>query len=567
MNTALRLTLPFLFFLCLTAAGRTEEQPMPDTLTFKADAPLPEGITTRKVPCYIIDESAQEYTVDFSRWKGIVQAAKIPKSSIEGVEHGDSSERDYLQIKSILTPPPNAIDLASYESKYSAPLRAYLQKHNGSPLASVVRDALKAQEPDLALMQNGLVRVGNIKLSPGDLTKDDAADWQLWLLLNSQGTGQSLDVFSAECKQIVSSSQKLLYPLLIDTINVLSRQRIADLENKIASLNDANIQKRQELVSALEEEKANAVTLPHPDLSGCQQAIPSYFLAVYFLKKNPPDIPQTCENLRTALAKWPNLSSAIALADDFILKGLDLSAGTIKAGKYRDAAKILEIILPLSEFSKTNTHDSLQAKIASLYEQAEHEELISKIETALKTYDLAAAETALTDCAKFLSAHTQTDNRLTDLKKKLEQLKQEKNAQTIKTQLASVKNNMAAGKCGQAFDDLDQLKPLLADTQFREVSSLYLDLGVASLKRFSPITAFEAFTTAKDVDPSFTKAKYAFVAAWGGLVLALCAGLLGLLICYAFVSNLLHGQRFRIRLNALRSESSRKGKRKRRAIG
>ncbi|MDD5262480.1 MAG: hypothetical protein PHD76_11605 [Methylacidiphilales bacterium] len=551
--------LPFLgvvFAVLATMPGRAEELPMPDTVVLKQDAALPDGISNREVPCAITRETDKGYIIDVSKWKGIARQIQIDKSLVQTVKRGDSTERDYIQLKSLLAPQRSAVRLAEHEARYAVPLREFIQKHPGTPKTVEVQTRLKQVEEDLDLLRKGYVRVDSLKFRPADLSTTDGADWRLWQVLTDEGPTQETAVFETECAQILANPANLLYPLLLDSAAIVSGQRIFILENKIATAPDGNAQQRQNLAAILAHEREVAATLPHTDLTSERSAIPTYLEAAHLLNHNPPDIGLARDKLKVVFDKWPALHSAQLLLSEFIQKNSDLASDMAKAGRFQESLKVLESILPLAELPGNNGKEKVLAKIEALNTRNQQEKLILRLEKALESFDLAQSDAALADCTQFLASHSLTDDRLAVLNKKLQALRIEKVEQTTKASIAAMRADIESGRYGQAWEQMERVKPLLSKEASLDISNLCLRAAKQALKKFDFYNSFQACMQARAIDTTNSNAQYAFLLAWLALAALAGIGFLVLLIVYAFFSNVAHAQRFRIRLQVLREDSN-----------
>ncbi len=536
--------------------GLTEELPMPDTIVLKQEAVLPDGILNREIPCAITRETDKEYVIDVSKWKGIVREIQIDKSLVQTVKRGDSCERDYIQLKSLLVPQRSAVRLAEHETRYAVPLREFIQKHPGTPRTVEVQARLKQVEEDLDLLRKGYVRVDSVKFRPTDLSTADGEDWRLWQVLTDEGPLQEQTVFETECKQILANPTSLLYPLLLDAAAIVSGQRIFMLENKIATAPDGNAQQRQNLAAVLVHEREIAATLPHADLTSERSAIPTYLEAARLLNQNPPDIGQACQKLKEVLEKWSALHSAQLLIFEFVQKNMDIASEMAKTGQFQESLKVLESILPLAELPGNNGKEKVLAKIEALNTRNQQEKLISRLEKALESFDLAQSDAALADCTQFLASHSLTDNRLAVLNKKLQELRTEKVEQTTKASIAAMRADIESGRYGQAWEEMERVKPLLSKEASLDISNLCLKAAKQALKKFDFYNSFQACMQARSIDTTNSTAQYAFLLAWLALAALAGIGFLVVLTVYAFFSNVAHAQRFRVRLQVLREDSN-----------
>lgn len=140
-----------------------------DTVIFKSEATLPQGIKSTEVKCIVLEDTTETVKVDISLLNGIKDLRNFSKSSIEKIILADRSILEFKLLEPALTQSPSSFEASVYDDLFKNKVEPFLKKHPASQATPQMQQVAQALKRESYLVRLGWGRVGDQWLQPDEM--------------------------------------------------------------------------------------------------------------------------------------------------------------------------------------------------------------------------------------------------------------------------------------------------------------------------------------------------------------------------------------------------------------
>jgi hypothetical protein len=565
MKTA-RLRFGMLAVLAAVLAGPLQAQKdeaisLPDRIVLKADALLPAGVAAREFQGYVVEETPDAYRIETSARRGISAVVTVLKSSVETLERGDASAREYQLLKPKLERARVSQEARVYREQFLKPVDAYLARFPQSGHVAELRAFRAEVEKEIAQVENGWFRIGDYWFQPDRLPASLLPDWKLFLSLRDEGLRMPFPELERSVQKVTSAMGSFLYPqMVVMTRDLLARRMETTRQYLTAAQIDKDAANVRDLEKQLSDEDALLRRLKALDVEEKIRGLDHLQQAKDALGRDPVDLEAFKRAYQSSKEYWPDLKDR----ETFLLAVLRERAKQLQEA-YSDAtldatvtgtaalAQVVELLRDKDE--------KFQKELADLEKKAKSRGYELQLEKLVAQGNLREA---LAVFGKLKSIGTYSSSELARMEKDLTALEYE----NTKAEIARLKQ---AGDVSKMFIAIEQANEFVKSRQADAQASQYLGLEAAGLSKdlaskFKLYAAAEAAFLAHKIAPEETQVRTVYWAAWAALGTCAMVLLVVVLLLYTSFDNLIHQWRYRLRLKALREDDKVRNAKRRKGI-